>query len=52
MDQLQQEIKKEAEKLEALLKQAGYEMINFDIEKIQPENDYRSIHIWARHNDD
>jgi hypothetical protein len=52
MDQLQESIKKEAAKLEELLKQAGYKMINFDIEKIQPENDHRSIHIWARYNDD
>ena len=52
MDKLQEEIKKEAAKLEELLKQAGYRMINFKIKGIQPENDHRSIHIWAVYNDD
>jgi len=48
MDKLQEEIKKEAEKLEALLKQAGYRMINFDIVKNQPKSKDRDIYIWAR----
>jgi hypothetical protein len=38
----------EAAKLTELLKQAGYKMINFSIENIQPENDEPDIHIWAR----
>ena len=47
MDKLQEEIKKEAARLEELLKQAGYRMVNFTINKIQPENNGRDITIWA-----
>jgi len=43
-----QNLKDEASKLEELLRQAGYRMINFKIECIQPGNDTPDIHIWAR----
>jgi hypothetical protein len=51
MEKLQEAIKKEGEKLAGLLKQAGYTMINFDIEKNAPEHGGLSIHIWARSED-
>jgi hypothetical protein len=42
------DLQNEAAKLTELLKQAGYKMLNFNIEKIQSENDTPDIHIWAR----
>jgi predicted secreted protein len=47
MDKLQEEIKKEAEKLEELLKQAGYRMINFNINKLHSTHTGLDITIWA-----
>jgi hypothetical protein len=47
MDNLQEEITKEGAKLEALLRQAGYRMVNFNINSIHPENKSRDITIWA-----
>jgi hypothetical protein len=47
MEKLQEEIKRESAKLEELLKQAGYRMVNFNINKIHSGHNGMDITIWA-----